>query len=90
MKRYLHGIHVAGHKSTAQMSAVKLPLPDSVVIPMAMHIGAPAVPTVAEGDRVTAGMVIARPPEGALGALVHASISGTVTSVGEEIAIVEG
>ena len=44
MKRYLHGIHVAGYKSTAQMSAVKLPLPDSVVIPMAMHIGAPAKP----------------------------------------------
>ena len=64
--------------------------PKEVRIPVKMHIGAPAVPTVAEGDRVTAGMVIARPPEGALGALVHASISGTVTSVGEEIAIVEG
>ena len=50
MKRYLHGIHVAGHKSTAQMSAVKLPLPDSVVIPMAMHIGAPAKPVVKVGD----------------------------------------
>ena len=37
MKRYLHGIHVAGHKSTAQMSAGKLPLPDSVVIPMACY-----------------------------------------------------
>ena len=58
MKRYLHGIHVAGHKSTAQMSAVKLPLPDSVVIPMAMHIGAPAKPVVKVGDYVKTGQLI--------------------------------
>lgn len=61
MKRYLHGIHVAGHKSTAQMSAVKLPLPDSVVIPMAMHIGAPAKPVVKVGDYVKTGQLIGEP-----------------------------
>ena len=40
------------------MSAVKLPLPDSVVIPMAMHIGAPAKPVVKVGDYVKTGQLI--------------------------------
>ena len=44
------------------------------------HIGAPAVPCVAEGDAVQAGDVIAKAPEGALGVNLHASISGRVTA----------
>lgn len=63
--------------------------PDKVRIPVKMHIGAPAVPVVAVGDVVTVGMVIARPPEGALGALIHASINGKVTSVDDHITIVK-
>lgn len=82
MKRYLHGIHVAGHKSTAQMSAVKLPLPDSVVIPMAMHIGAPAKPVVKVGDYVKTGQLIGE-PGGFVSAPIYASVSGTVKKIGE-------
>ena len=82
MKRYLHGIHVAGHKSTAQMSAVKLPLPDSVVIPMAMHIGAPAKPVVKVGDYVKTGQLIGE-PGGFVSAPIYASVSGTVKRIGE-------
>lgn len=63
--------------------------PDRVELPVKMHIGAAAVPTVAPGDRVAAGELIARPPEGALGAAVHASISGRVEAVGERIVIVK-
>ena len=48
----LHGIHIPGHKNTSAMKATKLPLPQSVVIPMAMHIGAPAKPVVKVGDHV--------------------------------------
>ena len=80
MKRYLHGIHVAGHKSTAQMSAVKLPLPDSVVIPMAMHIGAPAKPVVKVGDYVKTGQLIGE-PGGFVSAPIYASVSGTVKKI---------
>ncbi len=58
-----------------------------VEIPVKMHIGAPSVATVAVGDTVRAGQVIAQPPEGALGAYVHASIDGRVTAVGERIVI---
>ena len=46
------------------MSAVKLPLPDSVVIPMAMNIGAPAKPVVKAGDYVKTGQLIGEPGGG--------------------------
>lgn len=60
---------------------------DRVEIPVKMHIGAPCVATVSVGDRVRKGQVIAEPPAGALGALIHASIDGRVTAVGERIVI---
>lgn len=63
--------------------------PDRVEIPLKMHIGAPAVPVVAAGDRVAEGQVVALPPEEALGAAVHASITGRAASVGERIVIVK-
>ena len=58
-----------------------------VEIPLKMHIGAPCVALVAVGDRVKSGQLIAQPPEGALGAVIHASISGRVIAVGERIVI---
>ena len=58
-----------------------------VEIPLKMHIGAPCTALVTVGDRVNAGQLIAQPPEGALGAVIHASISGRVTAVGERIVI---
>lgn len=61
--------------------------PDRVELPLRMHIGAPAVPTVAVGDRVREGDRIAMPPQGALGASIHASISGRVVQVGQRIVI---
>lgn len=57
--------------------------PQRVRIPLQQHIGAPASPTVSVGDRVAAGDVVGRIPEGKLGANVHASIAGRVASVGE-------
>jgi Na+-translocating ferredoxin:NAD+ oxidoreductase RnfC subunit len=53
----------------------------SVSIPLGQHIGAPAVPCVNVGDSVTKGDVIAKPAEGKLGACIHASISGTVKEI---------
>ncbi len=63
--------------------------PDRVEIPVKMHIGAPAEMVVAPGDRVEEGDIIARPPEGTLGAVVHASISGCVEAVGQRIVLVK-
>ena len=61
--------------------------PGSVRIPLHQHTGAPAVATVKAGDRVKAGELIGEIPAGALGARVHASIGGVVTSVGDTVAI---
>lgn len=58
-----------------------------VEIPLKMHIGMPAAAKVTVGDRVRVGQVIAQPPEGALGAVIHASITGRVVSVGDRIVI---
>lgn len=62
--------------------------PDIVRISLCQHIGAQAVPVVAEGVQVSAGQLIAGIPEKSLGANVHASINGTVIQVTDsEIAI---
>lgn len=58
-----------------------------VTIPLQQHLGKPALPVVQAGDRVKKGDLIGEIPEGALGARVHASIDGTVESVGENIVI---
>ena len=52
-----------------------------VKLMLRQNIGAPCVPSVKTGDRVEAGQQIAAPPDGALGACLHASITGTVTAV---------
>ena len=62
---------------------------DCVKIPLRMHIGAPAVPVVSEGQAVTRGDLIADIKEGALGAKIHASISGTVTAVTNDSITIE-
>ena len=60
---------------------------DEVRIPLNQHIGAPATPVVRPGDEVAAGDVIGEIPEKALGARVHASISGRVVHVDSAIVI---
>ena len=62
-------------------------LPAQVRVPLRQHIGAPCVAQVKVGDTVTAGQLIGAVPEGALGATVHASITGTVVEVGNTIVI---
>ena len=62
---------------------------DKVVIPLRMHIGAPAVAVVSEGQAVSRGDLIADIKEGALGAKIHASISGTVTAVTNDSITIE-
>jgi Predicted NADH:ubiquinone oxidoreductase, subunit RnfC len=58
---------------------------DIVGIHVDSHVGAPASPMVQVGDMVTEGQMIANVPEGAMGAAVHASISGQVEAIGDGI-----
>jgi Na+-translocating ferredoxin:NAD+ oxidoreductase RnfC subunit len=55
--------------------------PEAVQLNLSQHIGAPAVPVVSVGDKVSEGQLVAAIPEGKLGATVHASISGRVASI---------
>jgi len=65
-------------------------MPERVSIPVKMHIGAPSEPVVSVGSSVHEGQLIARCPAGAMGANIHASISGKITSVGDRIVITGG
>ena len=60
------------------------PQPNVVKILLQQHIGAPAKATVKIGESVNVGDVIAKPEEGKLGSVIHASLSGKVTHVSEE------
>lgn len=55
--------------------------PERVSIPLRQHVGVPAIPVVKEGDAVTGGQLVAEIPDGALGAQVHASITGIIERV---------
>ena len=62
-----------------------------VRIQLKQHLGAPARPVVRPGERVERGELVGEIPENALGARVHASISGTVLSVsGREVVVERG
>ncbi|WEG72502.1 4Fe-4S dicluster domain-containing protein [Vagococcus intermedius] len=58
---------------------------EEVFIPLKMHIGAPCQPIVEKGQKVMSGDVIATLSDEQLGAPIHASITGTVQSVGEQL-----
>lgn len=62
--------------------------PQRVSIPLKQHIGQAAAPVVKEGQWVEKGTLIGSISEGAMGAQVHASISGRVEDVNGEIVIV--
>ena len=57
---------------------------DSLRILLKQHIGAAAVPCVKEGEMVSAGQVLARPPAGELGVPVHAPRAARVTRTTHE------
>lgn len=67
-------------KNRSKHQAIRELIPEKVVIPLDMHIGAPAAPCVNKGDKVKKGQVIAT-AVGGIGIPVHASISGEVVAV---------
>jgi Na+-translocating ferredoxin:NAD+ oxidoreductase RnfC subunit len=61
--------------------------PSRVVLPLKQHAGAPAVPVVKTGDRVSAGDLLAEPEAGKLGARIHASIGGVARLTHDAVVI---
>jgi len=78
----LNGVHVPHRKNTADTAAVRMTDVKSVTIPMAMHIGAPAIPAVKVGDCVKIGDLIAE-ANGFVSSPIHSSISGKVTKISD-------
>ena len=71
------GAHVPHRKNTAQAESVVMPCPDQVILAMQQHLGAPCVPTVKAGDKVSVGDVVGDSDKYP----IHASISGTVSKI---------
>ncbi|MBU1240165.1 electron transport complex subunit RsxC, partial [Myxococcota bacterium] len=80
-KTFKGGIHPSYNKDLSSKAETReLPLPAEVIIPLSMHIGAPAKCLVKRGDLVKTGQVIGE-AGGFISAPVHASISGKVKAV---------
>ena len=82
VKKVRGGVKVAHHKNTAKLEVVRIPTPSKVVIPMQQHIGAPCEPVVKVGDEVAVGQLIGDSDK-FVSAPIHASVSGTVTAIGD-------
>ena len=75
------GVHPVENKEyTERLPLRKFPEPETVIIPLSMHIGAPANPCVQAGDTVKVGQLIGE-QAGFISAPVHSSVSGTVVAV---------
>lgn len=82
VKKVRGGVKVDHHKNTAEKKVERMPIPSKVVIPMQQHIGAPCEPVVKVGDTVSVGQLIGDTDK-YVSAPIHASVSGTVTAIGD-------
>ncbi|MDC7227470.1 MAG: electron transport complex subunit RsxC [Spirochaetales bacterium] len=75
------GIHPHGRKNlTNKKEIVTADIPETLIVPMAQHLGAPAEVVVAAGDEIKEGMLIGK-PAGFISAAVHSPVSGTVKEI---------
>ena len=74
------GIHPPANKLSAGRPVQIITPPETIVIPLDQHIGAPASAVVAKGDKVKVGTLIGK-ADGFVSANVHSSVSGTVVKV---------
>ena len=75
------GVHPHDNKISATAAIEVFPAIETAYVSMAQHLGAPATPVVAVGDKVRVGQVIAE-PAGFISGYVHSPVSGTVKAVG--------
>ena len=74
------GVHPHDSKISANAAIESFPIPEVAYISMGQHLGAPAEPIVAPGDKVKVGQLIAN-ANGFISAPVHSSVSGTVKGI---------
>lgn len=79
------GIHPDEHKTLSNTTPiVEVPLPSLLVLPLAMHLGAPADPVVSVGSTVRKGDVLAT-AVGGISAAVHAPTSGRIYAIEDRV-----
>ena len=74
------GIHPEENKLTHEVATKVAALPKQAIFPLSQHIGAPAKPVVAKGDKVKVGTMIAE-AGGFVSAPIFSSVSGTVFKI---------
>ena len=74
------GIHPKENKLTHEAKTQVAALPKQAIFPLSQHIGAPAKPVVAKGDKVKVGTLIAE-AGGFVSAPIFSSVSGTVFKI---------
>ncbi|MBK6742307.1 MAG: electron transport complex subunit RsxC [Hydrogenophilales bacterium] len=79
-KTFARGVHPASNKSTAGTPIRRMPFAPRILLPLAQHIGKPAVPIVSVGQEVVRGQPIAR-AEGFLSVPLHAPADGVVEAI---------
>lgn len=78
---YYGGVHPSENKEFTEHLALKrFPEPETVVIPLSMHAGAPANAIVEVGDTVKVGQKIGE-SAGFISSPIHSSVSGTVIAI---------
>ena len=81
------GLHPYDGKKLSKDRPIAAYLPKGeLVFPLSQHIGAPAVPCVAKGDRVLVGQRIAD-AGGFVSANIHSSVSGTVKAIEPRVTV---
>ena len=78
------GLQLPANKQQTTAAPIQHPpLPRRLILPLQQHIGEPAVPCVAVGQRILKGQMIAEAGS-AISAALHAPTSGTVIEVSEQ------
>jgi electron transport complex protein RnfC len=77
---FARGVHPDEHKSTAGIPIRRMPFAPRMSLPLAQHIGKPAVPIVKVGQEVVRGQLIAR-ADGFLSVPLHAPADGVVEAI---------
>ena len=78
---YYGGVHpTEGKEASEHKALIRFPEPETVIIPLSQHLGAPATACVAVGDTVKVGQKVGE-QAGFISAPVHSSVSGTVIAV---------
>lgn len=79
--RLASGVHPPEAKErTSSLPIERLAPPQTLVVPVSQHLGAPCSPVVGKGDKVKTGQIIGE-PGGFVSAPVHSPVSGEVVAV---------